>query len=93
MDNEFILEDRLAKIASVIQKYGVDNFCLSFSGGKDSTVLHYLLDLAIPNNSIPRVFIDTGIEYHAIVEFVKLMQRNDNRIDIIKPTHNIKKNT
>ena len=37
-----------------------NNAYISFSGGKDSTILHYLIDLALPNNKIPRVFINTG---------------------------------
>ena len=70
-ENEFILEDRLGVIRDTIHKYGEDNFYLSFSGGKDSTVVHHLLDMAVPNNKIPRVFSNTGIEYNAIVEFVR----------------------
>ena len=35
-DNEFLLFDRLEKIRSVIDKYGEENFYISFSGGKDS---------------------------------------------------------
>ena len=44
---------------------------ISFSGGKDSTVLSALFDLALPGNQIPRVYINTGIDYRAIVDFVK----------------------
>lgn len=51
-ENEFILSDRIMKIQSIINKYGIKNFALSFSGGKDSTVLSYLLDMALPNNTI-----------------------------------------
>ena len=55
--NEFILFDRLEKIKQIIAKYGEENFILfAYSGGKDSTILHYLLDMAIPDNKIPRVF-------------------------------------
>lgn len=70
-DNELLLFDRVNVIKDTINKYGENNFYLSFSGGKDSTILHYLIDMALPNNKIPRVFINTGIEYTAIVEFVK----------------------
>lgn len=90
MDNELLLFDRIEIIKTTIAKYGEDNFYLSFSGGKDSTVLHYLLDMAIPNNQIPRVYIDTGIEYLAIRQFVLEMAKNDKRIVIIKPTQAIK---
>ena len=90
-ENEFILEDRIAKIQSIIKQVGEEKFYLSFSGGKDSTVLHYLLDQAIPNNTIPRVFINTGIEYNMIVDYVKELKKNDNRILILDVKKNIKK--
>lgn len=90
MDNELLLFDRLEIIKTTITKYGEDNFYLSFSGGKDSTILHYLLDMALPNNQIPRVFINTGIEYNAIVSFVKSLASNDNRFVILQPTQVVK---
>ena len=71
MTNEFILEDRLQKIRQVIGKYGEENFYVSFSGGKDSTVLSALIDMALPGNKIPRVFSNTGIEYKLILDFVE----------------------
>lgn len=91
MDNELLLLDRLDVIRKTIEKYGEENFYLSFSGGKDSTVVHHLLDMALPSNSIPRVFINTGIEYEAIVEFVKELAKTDDRVKIIQPKKNIKK--
>ncbi len=42
---------------------------VSFSGGKDSTVLLHLTRELYPN--IPAVFINTGLEYPEIVQFVK----------------------
>ena len=90
-ENEFILFDRLEVIKKTIEQYGEDSFYLSFSGGKDSTVVHHLLDMAIPGNKIPRVYSNTGIEYSDIVKFVKEMQEADDRIVIIKPSRNIKK--
>lgn len=90
MDNELELFDRLNVIRDVVNKYGEDKFYLSFSGGKDSTMLHYLLDEALSNNTIPRVFCDTGIEYDAIKAFVHNLAKTDERVVIIKPTKNIK---
>ena len=75
-DNEFLLEDRLQKIRQIINKYGEDNFYVSFSGGKDSTVLSALVDMALPNNTIPRVYANTGIEYKLILEFVEREREN-----------------
>lgn len=91
MDEELLLYDRLEIIRNVIVKYGEENFYLSFSGGKDSTVLHHLIDEALPGNVIPRVYCNTGIEYEMIVNFVKSMQQGDSRIVIIKPSKNIHK--
>lgn len=90
-DFELTLFDRLEIIKTTIQNYGEDNFYISFSGGKDSTVLHHLIDLALPNNTIPRVFIDTGIEYNSIVKFVNHLVETDKRIIIINSGINIKK--
>lgn len=88
---EFMLEDRIAKIQAINKQYDLENNAyISFSGGKDSTILHYLIDLALPNNNIPRVFINTGIEYLDIVRFVKEMQQKDDRIIIINSGINIK---
>lgn len=69
-ENEFLLNDRVTKIQSVINQYGEDNFYIAFSGGKDSTVLSWLIDYALPNNNIPRVYCDTGIELNMIRDFV-----------------------
>lgn len=89
-DNEFLLEDRIQKIRQVIGKYGEENFYISFSGGKDSTVLSALIDLALPGNKIPRVYANTGIEYRLILEFVERERERDERIVVIKPSIPIK---
>lgn len=85
-DNEILLKDRIEKIKSVIKKYGEGNFYISYSGGKDSTVLSALIDIALPNNEIPRVYANTGIELNMIRDFVIELQKTDKRIVIIKPT-------
>jgi len=85
MENELLEFDRLNMIRDTINKYGANNFYISFSGGKDSTILSYLVDLALPNNTIPRVFMNTGMEYVEIVKFVKEMQAKDSRVVIVSP--------
>lgn len=90
MDNEFLLEDRLAKIRQVIGQYGADNFSISYSGGKDSNVLSALIDLALPDNTIPRVYADTGIEFNAVRDFVKAKCEEDERFVIVRPKVPIK---
>ena len=54
---------------------------LSFSGGKDSTVILALIKqcedlLTIPPGAIPAVFNDTGIELGATTEFVRWIKEN-----------------
>lgn len=89
-ENEFLLQDRIAKIQSVMKQYGEENFAISFSGGKDSTVIHELFDMALPGNTIPRVYADTGIELNMIRDFVKRKAEKDDRIVIISPSKPIK---
>lgn len=89
-ENEFLLLDRIQKIQSINEMYDLENNAyLSFSGGKDSTVLHYLLDKALPGNRIPRLFLNTGIEYKFILDFVKEMSSKDDRIIIYNVGKNI----
>ena len=90
MDNEFILQDRIQKIQQVINKYNEINFYISYSGGKDSNVLSALVDMALPDNTIPRVYCNTGIEYKIIVDFVKDKAAKDSRFEIIQPKVPIK---
>lgn len=90
-DFDFLLADRVQKIKSINEMYDLENNSyISFSGGKDSTVLSALIDIALPNNKIPRVFINTGIEYKAIIDFVKGLSVGDSRFTEIHPTQNIK---
>lgn len=57
-----------AKILEWYHHYG-GKVAVSFSGGKDSTVLLDLARRAFPD--MPAVFVDTGLEYPEIREFVK----------------------
>ena len=88
-ENEFLLADRIQKIQSMNKLYDLEqNAYISYSGGKDSTVLSHLIDEALPNNKIPRVYLNTGIEYLMIVSFVE--RERDSRIQIVRPKKNIK---
>lgn len=89
-EEEFMLLDRLQKIKSVVESYGEEKFLIGFSGGKDSTVLSALVDLALPGNVIPRIYVNTGIELNMVRDFVLDMKENDPRIEIIKPQVPIK---
>ena len=58
-----------ARIREWVNHFGLDNVYVSFSGGKDSTVLLDIARKIYP--SIEGVFVDTGLEYPEIREFVK----------------------
>ena len=89
-DNDFLTFDRIVKIRSIVEKYGEDKCYISFSGGKDSTVLSHLVDKAVPGNNIDRVYADTGIDYNIMRKYVKELADADPRIKMIKPSVNIK---
>ena len=44
---------------------------VSFSGGKDSTVLKHIVDNTPGVDDVPAVFVNTGLEYPEIQKFVK----------------------
>jgi 3'-phosphoadenosine 5'-phosphosulfate sulfotransferase (PAPS reductase)/FAD synthetase len=88
-NNEFLLADRLQKIQSINNLYDLENNAyISFSGGKDSTVLSHLIDEALPGNKIPRIYINTGIEYKMVTAFVEReRERQPHRNHFTKTKH------
>ena len=68
-----------ARIRDWINEFGEDSVYVSFSGGKDSTVLLDLVRQDYPN--VKAMFVDTGLEFPEIRQFVRLF---DN-VDIVRP--------
>ena len=92
LEFESDLIDRDSKIKAVNEQLDLDhNSYVAISGGLDSTIASFLLDYSLPNNNIPRVFQNTGIEYIEIVKFVKEWAKRDKRIIILNQKRNIKK--
>ena len=61
---------------------------VSFSGGKDSTVLKHIVDGMYDN--IPAVFVNTGLEYPEIQQFVREIKTGkydcfNSNVEIIRP--------
>lgn len=87
IDLELKIEDALSRIKDLYNKTA-GKCCLSFSGGKDSTVVAELIIMAQKKYNlppIPFVFADTKVEYNAIYEFVDWFSKNKYPIEIIKP--------
>ncbi len=61
------------RIQQWIDEYGTDGVYISFSGGKDSTVLLYIVRemMGYTQEQIPAVFSNTGLEYAEIQKFAK----------------------
>lgn len=73
-------------VARIIEwyKHYNGNVYISFSGGKDSTVLLDIARKIYPD--IKAIYVDTGLEYPELKQFVKSF---DN-IQIIRPEQNFK---
>lgn len=61
---------------------------VSFSGGKDSTVLKHIVDSMY--DDVPALFVNTGLEYPEIQAFVKRVQRGEfdcfnPDVEIVRP--------
>lgn len=85
------LDIKIAKSKLRIQEwvdfYGVDDCYISFSGGKDSLVMLHLIKQLDINDRIPVVFVDTGLEYPEIKQFVKKIYPN---VTILRPKKSFK---
>ncbi len=68
-----------ARIKAWVDHYGIDGVYVSFSGGKDSTVLLHIARQMYPN--IKAMFVDVPTQYPELRDFVK---KFDN-VDIVKP--------
>ena len=72
------------RIREWVDYYGTDGVYIAFSGGKDSSVLLHIAREMYPK--ISAVYVDTGLEYPEVREFVK---RQEN-VEIIRPKMNFR---
>lgn len=72
------------RIREWVEYYGEDGVYVSFSGGKDSTVLLDIVRKIYPG--IEAVFVNTGLEYPEIVDFVKQYEN----VTILRPKKNFR---
>lgn len=69
------------RVQEWIEAFGEDGVYISFSGGKDSTVLLHFVREICGYKNIPAVYVDTGLEYPEVKKFIKTF---DN-VTIVRP--------
>eukprot|EP00047_Mylnosiga_fluctuans_P008351 m.6898 g.6898 ORF g.6898 m.6898 type:complete len:327 (+) comp2146_c0_seq1:110-1090(+) len=69
------VQDSLSVITKAIRLFGVESVCLSYNGGKDSTVILHLLREAVPDmfHKIPIIFFKQPNEFPEINAFIDLL--------------------
>ena len=67
------------RIRDWVREFGEDGVYVSFSGGKDSTVLLHIVRSLYPD--VEAVFVNTGLEYPEIQQFV----RTFDNVTILRP--------
>lgn len=67
------------RIREWVEYFGVDGVYVSFSGGKDSTVLLHIVRSMYPDTEA--VFVNTGLEYPEIQSFVRTFEN----VTILRP--------
>lgn len=72
------------RIREWVNCYGAENCAVSFSGGKDSTVLLHIVRELYPD--IEAVFCNTGLEYPEIQKFAKSFEN----VTVLTPKMNFK---
>lgn len=84
LDLDLKIELSKDRIRQWLEVYGSDGVYISFSGGKDSTVLLHLVRDIAPD--VPAVFVNTGLEYPEIQQFA----RSFENVETLTPKRNFK---
>lgn len=66
-----ITNEAIDYLRRVTKNYDLSSMFISFSGGKDSTVISHLTMRALGNESIPHIYGDTTLEYPESEKYVK----------------------
>ena len=73
----------LRRIIDWIDYYGEEGVYVSWSGGKDSTVVRHLVRQEYPN--VTSVYSNTGLEYPEVQRFVKAAKDRGEPVEIYRP--------
>lgn len=88
-----INDEGIRYIRSFLDKYSIDEMFVSFSGGKDSTVVSHLVTKALGSRKILHIFGDTTLEHDLTYEYKKRFLKNEETVGIpMIPARNNEKN-
>lgn len=73
----YINDDAFRFIQSSSKKFQVENIVISFSGGKDSTVVADLVVRALSNPSIVHIFGNTTLEFPLTIDYANRFRKNN----------------
>ena len=92
MRYDAITTEAIGYIQSYEEKYTYEDMFVSFSGGKDSTVVSSLVEDSFPGKNIVRIFGDTTLEFPETYEYRKRFAKEHRRIFNILRAKNHEKN-
>ena len=73
---DYITQEAIEFIQEESSKYDIKNTMVSFSGGKDSTVVSDLVCKALPNKKIIHLFSDTTLEIDSTYKYIERIKQN-----------------
>lgn len=85
-----ITDEAIEYIKKSVDDYNMDDMFVSFSGGKDSTVVSDLVIRALATNDILHIFGDTTLEFEETYKYVKQFKKENPNI-IVRTVKNKEK--
>lgn len=73
----YITEEAINYVQQYEKKFSIDDMMVSFSGGKDSTVVSHIVNRALGTNKVLHVFGDTTLEFPYTMEYRKRFNKNE----------------
>ena len=76
----YLFDEATEFIRDAAKEYPQENVVISFSGGKDSSVVADLTVRALSNPSIVHIFGDTTLEFPLTIEYAKRFRENNSKV-------------
>lgn len=77
-----INDEAIRYIRGFLEQYSIDEMFVSFSGGKDSTVVSHLVTKALGSRKVLHIFGDTTLEHDLTYEYKKRFIKNEETVGI-----------